>query len=180
MDSLNFSDFLSPIQLKWIQTGVVILTALILSQASKIWANRALAEFDMDLQRRRLAVKTLALIILLISIILITAIWGLKHDYFLLFISSALTILGVGFFAQWSLLSNITSGLILYFHHPLKLGDTVEIVDKDAPMKGTIYDITYFFIHIKNEKGEIFTVPNTEILNKTIHINPKQTKAPEN
>ncbi|MCB9034507.1 MAG: hypothetical protein H6553_11770 [Chitinophagales bacterium] len=34
------------------------------------------------------------------------------------------------FFAQWSVLSNITSGIIMYFNHPLGIGDNILIEDK--------------------------------------------------
>ena len=165
--------------LKWIQSAVVIVIAILCSQLIRVWSNNTLKKFNMKLQRRRIAVKSLSLILFLLALLIITGIWGLKRDELLLFISSVLTIIGVGFFAQWSILSNITSGLILFFYHPLKLGDRIHIVDKDHPMIGRVFDITYFFIHIKNEDGDVFTVPNTEILNKTIHINPKEDFAAE-
>jgi hypothetical protein len=36
-------------------------------------------------------------------------------------LSSITTVVGVAMFAQWSILSNITSGVILFFHSLLKL-----------------------------------------------------------
>ena len=79
-----------------------------------------------------------------------------------------MTALGIAFFAQWSLLSNITAGIILFFNHPLKIGDYVEVLDKDYPFGGEISDLTYFFVHLKTKKGEIITIPNSVILQKSI------------
>ena len=77
-----------------------------------------------------------------------------------MFASTLLTALGIAFFAQWSLLSNITSSIILFFNHPLKLGDTIKVLDKDYPFEGEITDLTYFFVHLKTKSGEIITIPN--------------------
>lgn len=81
-----------------------------------------------------------------------------------------MAILGIAFVAQWSLLSNITAGLILFFNHPLKIGDHIKILEKDFVIEGIVNDITFFFIHIKTENNEKITISNTVILQKTISI----------
>ena len=43
--------------------------------------------------------------------------------------------MGVAMFAQWSILSNITSGIILFFSFPFKIGDLILIHDKDFPIE---------------------------------------------
>ena len=87
----------------------------------------------------------------------LAGIWGLTGAQIFAYITSVLTILGVAFFAQWSLLSNITSGLILFFNHPMKLGDYIEIVDKDFPMEGRVENITLFFLHLRNKDNQVYT-----------------------
>jgi small-conductance mechanosensitive channel len=81
-----------------------------------------------------------------------------------------MAILGIAFVAQWSLLSNITAGLILFFNHPLKIGDHIKILEKDFIIEGIVNDISFFFIHIKTENNEKITISNTVILQKTISI----------
>lgn len=122
-------------------------------------------------QRKHATLRLTNFILLLVEVIILAGVWGLEGTQIFAFITSALTVLGVAFFAQWSLLSNITAGLILYFNHPLKLGDTISFVEKDYPLKGTVEDIGFFFVHIKDNSGEIFTIANTVIVQKTIHIN---------
>ncbi|AUX16934.1 mechanosensitive ion channel domain-containing protein [Flavobacterium columnare] len=94
----------------------------------------------------------------------------MEQNEIALFASSILTALGVAFFAQWSLLSNITSSLILFFNHPLKLGDTIRILDKDFPLEGEIIELTYFFVYLKTADGQTITIPNSLILQKSISI----------
>jgi small-conductance mechanosensitive channel len=108
------------------------------------------------------------------SIVLLAAIWGLKQNEIAVFVGTILTALGIAFFAQWSLLSNITSSLLLFFNHPVKIGDNIKVLDKDFPFEGEIVDLTYFFIHIKTEDGGITTIPNSLILQKSVTVIEKQ------
>ena len=89
-----------------------------------------------------------------------------------MFISSMLAVVGIAFFAQWSILSNITAGLILFFYHPLKIGDSITVIDKDQPVQGTIHDIGYFFMHVETPNNEYITIPNNAILQKMVLIKP--------
>ena len=83
--------------------------------------------------------------------------------------------LGIAFFSQWSLLSNITSSVILFFNHPLKLGDTIKMLDKEYPLEGEVTELTYFFIHLKTTSGETITIPNSLLLQKSIAVIEKKT-----
>ncbi len=101
---------------------------------------------------------------------MLSAIWGLKQNEIAVFVSTILTVLGIAFFAQWSLLSNITSGLILFFNHPLKIGDTIKVIDKEYSIEGEVSDLTYFFIHLKTNNKETITIPNSILLQKSISV----------
>jgi small-conductance mechanosensitive channel len=81
---------------------------------------------------------------------------------------------GVGFIAQWSILANVTSSLILFFNHPMKLGQEIQILDKEYDITGTLVDISFFFLYIKTEDGETITIPNSVVLSKVIKIHPKK------
>lgn len=157
-------------ELKTLQTlGSVLLLLLIRLVVSKIITKR-LSTANFSVQRKKITGKALGLFYALILLVAVAGIWGLEGKQVLTFVTSILTVIGVGFFAQWSLLSNITSGLLLYFNHPLKLGDYVSIVDKDSPLAGTVEDISLFFLHIKDDKDVTYTIPNTLVMQKTLTI----------
>ena len=52
----------------------------------------------------------------------------------------------------------------------MKLGDTIKVLDKDYPVEGEVTELTYFFIHIKSKDGEIITLPNSSLLQKTVAV----------
>lgn len=125
---------------------------------------------NFDANRAQVTVKLLQIIYFVVFLISLAGIWGLEGSRVVTFIGTALTIVGVGFFAQWSLLSNITSGLILFFSHPLKIGDYIAIVDKDFPLQGQIEDITLFFIYVRDHEDRVFSISNTIMIQKTFRL----------
>ena len=156
--------------LKIIETAIVLVLFIIMHIATRKGINNMLKKFHFSLQRRKLTLRMINLLLTIVALIFISAIWGVKQSDIVVFISSVIAVLGIAFVAQWSLLSNITAGLILFFNHPLKIGDHIKIIEKDFIIEGIVNDITFFFIHIKTENREKITISNTVILQKTISI----------
>lgn len=156
--------------LQIIETLVVLIVYIIGFFVTKTFINNTLKKTQLQRARRKIIIKAIQLIITIASVILLAAIWGLKQNQIAVFASTLLTALGIGFFATWSLLSNITSSIILFFNHPLKMGDTIKIFDKDYPFEGQVTELTYFFIHLRTKEGEVITIPNSLILQKSVAI----------
>jgi small-conductance mechanosensitive channel len=136
--------------------------------------NNALKNTQLQRARRKIIIKVVNFFTTITAIILLAGVWGLQQNEIAVFASTILTALGIAFFAQWSLLSNITSSAILFFNHPLKLGDTIKVLDKDYPFEGEITELTYFFVHLKTKSGELITIPNSLVLQKSISVIVKQ------
>lgn len=156
------------------ETLAIIALYVIAFFVTKNIINRALKSAQLQRARRKIVIKAVHLFTSIAAVILIAGVWGLKQDEIAVFASAILTALGIAFFAQWSLLSNITSSIILFFNHPLKLGDTVKVLDRDYPVEGEVTELTYFFIHIKSQNGDTITVPNSLFLQKCVAVVEKQ------
>lgn len=126
-------------------------------------------------QKSRILVtnKIITILIYITLVVVISFIWGVDEKQLLVYISSFLTILGIAFFAQWSILSNITAGIILFVNYPVKIGDSITILEKDNDITGEIRDIGAFFITLKTPEKELITVPNSIILQKNIKYSPQ-------
>lgn len=120
--------------------------------------------------RTKLVIKYINILLGILAIFSIVIIWGVKRDQIFLFISSVFAVVGVASFAQWSILSNITAGIILFFSYPFKIGDKIKILDKDFPLEGEIEDIKAFYIILKTNEGEQVTYPNNLLMQKGILI----------
>jgi small-conductance mechanosensitive channel len=78
----------------------------------------------------------------------------------LTFITSVLAVIGIALFAQWSILSNISSALIIFISHPVKLGESITIIDKEFDITGRVSDIGLFYVIMKTETDEKIMIPN--------------------
>lgn len=159
-----------------IETIVILAIYLFAFFITKTIINNTLKKAQLQRARRKIIIKAIHLFTSITIVIIIAGVWGLEQNEIAVFASTLLTALGIAFFAQWSLLSNITSSIILFFNHPLKLGDTIQVLDKDYPFEAEITELTYFFIHLKTENGEIITIPNSLVLQKSIKIIEKKEK----
>ena len=126
-------------------------------------------------QKARILVtnKIITVLIYITVIVVVSFIWGVDEKQLLVYVSSFLTILGIAFFAQWSILSNITAGIILFINYPVKIGDTITILEKDNNITGEIRDIGAFFITLRTPEKELITMPNAVILQKNIKYLPQ-------
>lgn len=120
--------------------------------------------------RTQLVKKYIDYFIYMLALLVIISIWGIKPEQIFLFISSVLTVIGVAFFAQWSILSNITAGIILFFSSPFKIGNVIKIMDKDYPIEAKIIDIRSFYTLLKTAQGEDITFPNNLLLQKGVVV----------
>jgi len=100
----------------------------------------------------------------------LSIIWGVQAHNVVTSVYAVLTLLGIALFAQWSVLSNITAAVILFFAFPFKIGDRIKILDGDFDIEGEIEDIRAFHTLLRTSNGEIITYPNNLMLQKGIRI----------
>ncbi|MCA0350276.1 MAG: mechanosensitive ion channel family protein [Bacteroidetes bacterium] len=161
-----FENYIKQIIATGILIILMIITRLLMTRVIKNYAKN-----HTNLEHRtNLVIKYVHLLINILTIIALIIIWGVEKKDILITISSAATVVGVAMFAQWSILSNITSGIILFFFFPFKIGDTIKIHDKDFPIQAEIEDINAFHILLKTHDGELITFPNNLLLQKGISI----------
>ncbi|MEK8179963.1 mechanosensitive ion channel domain-containing protein [Flavobacterium buctense] len=153
-----------------IATGLVILVVVILRLiVTKAVKSYAKSHTVME-KRTNLVIKYIHLLISILAIISLIVIWGVQKDDILITLSSIATVVGVAMFAQWSILSNITSGIILFFSFPFKIGDIIKVHDKDFNIEAEIIDITAFHTDLMTQDGEHIVYPNSLLLQKGISI----------
>lgn len=105
---------------------------------------------------------------LLISLIATGVLWGLKGDGLMVFATSLMALLGVALFASWSMLSNATAAIILFFSAPYRVGDRIRLLDGDNTVTGQIRHMGLIFITVQDELGHRYTLPNNLLLQKTV------------
>ncbi|APU70272.1 MAG: mechanosensitive ion channel domain-containing protein [Bacteroidota bacterium] len=151
--------------------SLIVLVILIFIQfILKKAANKVGKKSEINITRTRLMFKYINILVVLIAAFLMALAWGVGIAELALIFSSVFAVIGVALFAIWSILSNITSGIILFFSFPYKIGDTIKIHDKDLPVEAVIEDIKAFHLHLRTREGELITYPNNLILQKAVSL----------
>lgn len=114
--------------------------------------------------------RILSILINLAVIIVLIVIWGVDTRNLFVALSSVFAVIGVALFAQWSILSNITAGIIIYFSAPFKVGDYIKILDKDMPIEARVENIYSFYTHLKTKEGGTHIFPNALLLQKAVSV----------
>lgn len=153
---------------KIIESIVIIILGIFLKVMITNSLRKIRIKFGFQKTRVIIINRIITFILYATAIVIIAFIWGVDEKQLMVYISSFLTILGIAFFAQWSILSNITAGLILYINYPVKIGNSITVLEKDNNISGEIKDIGAFFITLKTKEGELITMPNAMILQKNI------------
>jgi small-conductance mechanosensitive channel len=159
---------MSDFEIQIIETAVLAGIVVGVKLVSRSSVNRLLNKMDFDIKRKQITHRIINLFLTIFVVTVLAAIWNIHRDQLIVFMTSVVTVLGIAFFAQWSILSNITSSLILFFNHPMKIGQRIRVVDKEYDISGELIDISFFFLYIKSDDGELITIPNTIVLQKTI------------
>ena len=154
-----------------IETIIAVATFFILTFVFIKLLTKVQRNYNYSKYRIRPILKFINLLIFIILIIVVIAIWGVEQTKLLTFITSVLTIVGLALFAQWSILSNISSAVIIFISHPVKLGEFITIIDKDFEVKGQVSDIGLFYVILKTDTNEKITIPNNVFLQKATKIN---------
>ena len=123
-----------------------------------------------DEARSKMIKKTFNVLNIIVIITILISIWGVDTKNLMIALSSVFAVIGVALFAQWSILSNVTAGIVLFFSLQLRIGDKIKIHDKDFPMIATLKDIKAFYVYLETDAGEKITYPNNLLLQKGISI----------
>lgn len=120
--------------------------------------------------RIHLIIRYTTVTLFFIAVLVLAFIFGTDINDLALIFSSIFAVIGIALFAVWSILSNITSGVIMFFSFPYKVGDKIRIHDKDFPIDAIIEDIRAFQLHLRQDNGDLVTYPNNLILQKAVTL----------
>ena len=150
------------------ETIIIIIVFLITKLITKGIIRKVGIRFKYQSGRVKITNKIISVLLVTILSVFLMAIWGVDQSELLLFLSTILTILGVAFFAQWSIISNITSTLIIFFSHNIKIGYYLTIMDNDFQIEVKLNDIGIFFIIIKTKDDKKITIPSNVFMQKMV------------
>jgi len=155
-------------KLQIIESIVSIIILTIISKFLQRIIDRVGTKFSYHKTRIKIVKKVTTFVLYLIFVGILLLVWGIAPTQLAGYIASLFTVLGIAFLAQWSIISNITSTLIIFFNHQVNIGDSIVILDKDFQVEGKISDIGIFFIIIKVNDNEYVSLPSNVFMQKMV------------
>lgn len=168
--------FFNEYQIELFWTLITLIILFILKLIGNTTVKRVGRNSEIVEARVRLITKYVTIVLVFFGVGAITFIWGVNFRELGILFSSVFAIIGLALFASWSILSNITAGVILFFAFPFKIGDKVKVMDKDISDDSTnnntfiIENIKAFHILLRRDNGELLTYPNNLMLQKAVTL----------
>ncbi len=163
----NFFEFY---QTEIINTAIILAILFVIRKIIVITVKKIGRRSGTTEARAILIGRYVTFVLVLIALLIASFIWGVESQQISLVFSSVFAVIGIGLFAIWSILSNVTSGVIMFFSFPYKVGDKIKIHDNDAPIEAIIEDIRGFQLILREDNGNLTTYPNNLILQKAVTL----------
>ncbi len=112
--------------------------------------------------------RSITALLWLITVLLILTLWGINVSGLWALLVSAAAVVGVGFLAVWTMISNITASLFITLWRPFHLGHTIEILPEN--LKGRVIDRNMMFTIMREEDGALLLVPNNLFFQKMFRV----------
>ena len=146
--------------------GAVILGAIVL----KIIFNRVLRYVTAHAMLSRAEVAPLCSIvnwlILAVTVIVLLGVFGFNLGGLWAMLSTVFALIGIGFVAVWSLLSNISCTFIILVARPFAIGDDIEFPGE--PVRGRVVDLNFLYTTLRAEDDALLQIPNNLIFQKVL------------
>jgi len=134
------------------------------------WASQLRLPYETVLTATRLLIGALWIV----AAMLVLEIWGVSVGGLWTLLVSAATIIGVGFLATWTMISNITASFFIAFWRPFRLGDTIEMLPEN--FSGRVIDINLMFVVVRENSGAMIQIPNNLFFQKMFRVSGNNNK----
>jgi small-conductance mechanosensitive channel len=119
-----------------------------------------------------IATRVVTVSLWLVAAMLALSPWGVGVGGLWTLLVSAAAVIGVGFLAVWTIVSNITAGVFITVWRPFHLGQIVELLPEN--LKGRVIDRSMMFTTLREEGGSVLQVPNNLFFQKMFRVTDRR------
>lgn len=147
-----------------------VLTAGLLAVAFAIlYALKAAIESYINVRqihrlRGRFVYRSARALLLVFVAFSLAYVWGFDPEKLWVLVTGFIGLVAIGFFAVWSLLSNMVAGTFLFLSDPFRINDEIEV--PEVEISGRVLDIRPLFVVLKEPSGHTIYIPNNMLFQK--------------
>jgi len=139
-------------------TVLTLIAALIVYRLGKVSINKIIDTNQLKSSRGVVIYKILGITIIAVTATLLVIIWRVDTDNLWLFATTVLGVIAIGFFAMWSMLSNVVAAVFIFTSDVFRIDDEIIILPDE--IQGVVVDIKTLFVVLKDKDGNTLHIPN--------------------
>jgi len=146
----------------------VSIAIWLIRRVLRSWLDRIAPLVHLSPQTIAVVTRALSATLWVLALLLILGFWGVGASGVWALLASFAAVIGVGFFATWTMVSNITAFFFIAVWQPFQLGDLIEIVPEG--LRGRVINHDLMFVVLREDGGATVRVPNNLIFQRMIRV----------
>lgn len=151
--------------------AILILAAIaivVLSRLLRQWLTYLQGRLHLTDETNLIIGRVTSAVLWTLTVFIILNVWGVGLGGVWAVLVSVITVVGVGFLATWTMISNFTANFFLVLWRPFRFGETVEILPEN--LKGRVTDRNLMFTTLREESGNVLLIPNNLFFQKIFRV----------
>ena len=151
--------------------ALIVSTALAIAALNRLlrgWVRSLEARVHLPYETVLVATRVVGSCLWLVTALLVLNLWGIGLGGLWTLLASAVPVIGVGFLAVWTMVSNVTASFFITLWRPFRLGQIVEILPEN--LKGRVIERNLMFTMLRDEDGNLLQVPNNLFFQKMFRV----------
>jgi small-conductance mechanosensitive channel len=144
------------------------IVILILSRLLRQWLTYLRPHVHLTYESSLTISRVFTAVLWVVTIFIVLNIWGVGLGGVWAILVSAITVIGVGFLATWTMISNFTANFFLLLWRPFHFGQTVELLPEN--LKGRVTDRNLMFTTLCEDSGSMLQIPNNLFFQKMFRV----------
>jgi small-conductance mechanosensitive channel len=155
---------------------IVVFLAIVLINRMVRWAIwRSARHLNLSYEASLAFTRTITGAVWVLALLSLLNAWGVNIAGLWAIALSAAAVIGVGFLAVWTIVSNITASLFLTIWRPFHLGETIELLPEN--MKGRVIDRNMMFTAVRDASGGVLHIPNNLFFQKVFRVSDARMRS---
>ncbi len=156
---------------EWVSEGLATVAVLLFAGLVYLLVSRSLRLAEATTHLTHAMVQSLRIIARWLFVGLTAAavlqVWGVL-DQFWAALTAVFALIAIGFFAVWSVLSNVLCSIILLASRPFRIGEQIDLPPDE--LGGEVVDITLLHTVLRTDEGHVLKVPNNLFFQRVLRV----------
>ena len=151
---------------KILLTASILVLGFLVDWLWKHFIKGGLENKGIRIAQKNLVKRIINFVMFFLVALALVSVWGVDVHNLWLFFTSVVGLIAIGFFAVWSILSNVITGIIIIISKDFRIGDELNIQPEN--ISGNIVDMSLLFLKLEDKEGFSIHIPNNLVFQRIV------------